>query len=177
MVIKSEGSLELTLNALGVNTRRGYFDRNKITWHRQLARPMEIRTAKNRRVYASVGYDVEVSWFMWIKKTRIVNKSQIIGMTVSRSKGKKGGWYISLHNQKAVLSEKHRKFVFCNHWTHYWASDQMLSAGLWASMDKKSKADKIIHNVVGDVRRATEMIKHWENPRIEEEDQEDIEPY
>jgi hypothetical protein len=126
-------------------------------WDRNHGRTLEIRTAKNGRVYASQGYDVTVTWS--IRNGKPFNKNQIIGATMSRAKGKKGGWYISLHLQKAVFSQKHNKFVFCNRWTHYWASDQMIKSRLWACMDKKSKAELVSPDqIVKFVEQAKDLL-------------------
>ena len=158
----------MTLKALGVNVRNGIVVKNWITWERHLFRPMSIRTSKTQRVYVSSGYDVKVSWAM--KGNTVLNKGQVIGMTVSRAKGKKAGWCVNLHNQKVVLSETHKKFVFCNYWTHYWFSEQMFSSGLWASMDKKSKAEKVLKKVRRDINDAMWMIRDTENQSQTEEE-------
>lgn len=167
--IKMGGNLEATLKTLGVNTRGGEFNERRITWNRHLARPMTIRTSKTKRVYVSVGYDTKVSWIMSTKKNTIFNKGEIIGMTVFRAKGKKGGWCVNLHNQKVVLSQTHKKFVFCNYWTHYWFSEQMLGSSLWAPMDKKSKAEEILKNVRRDINEGIQMICDLEQPKTSEE--------
>ena len=168
--IKAKGSLEMTLKALGINARNGRFSKNWITWDRHLARPMSIRTSKTKRVYASVGYDAKVSWTISTKKNTVFNKGQVIGMTVSRAKGKKGGWCVNLHNQKVVLSEAHKKFVFCNYWTHYWFSEQMFKAGIWASVDKKSKAEEVLKKVRRDINDAMWMIRDLEKELNASED-------
>jgi len=160
--IRMGGNLEMTLKTLGVNTRRGEFKESRITWQRYLARPMSVRISKTERVYVSFGYDAKVSWMMSTKKNTIFNKGQVIGMTVFRATGKKGGWCVNLHNQKVVLSETHKKFVFCNYWTHYWFTEQMFSSGLWASMDKKSKAEEVFRNVRSDINDAMSMIRDTE---------------
>ena len=95
---------------------------------------------------------------MSTKKNIAFSKGAVIGLTVSRAKGKKGGWCVNLHNQKVVLSETHNKFVFCNYWTHYWFSEQMFCSGLWASMDKKAKAEKVPNTFRSDINEAILMV-------------------
>lgn len=167
--IKMGGNLEMTLKVFGIDVRNGKFKNNWITWSRHLARPIELRVSKTKRIYASAGYDAEVSWMMSTKKNRIFNKGQVIGMTVFRAKGKKGGWCVNVHNQKVVLSETHKKFVFCNYWTHYWFSEQMFEAGLWAPMDKKSKAEQVLRTVHRDINEGMLMIRNLEQPKTSEE--------
>ena len=174
--IKAKGSLEMTLKALGINVRNGRFSKNWITWDRYLARPMSIRTSKTKRVYVSVGYDAKVSWTMSTKKNTVFNKGQVIGMTVSRAKGKKGGWCVNLHNQKVVLSETYKKFVFCNYWTHYWFTEEMFASSLWAPMDKKSKAEEVLKKVRRDINDAMWMIRDLEN-EVKSSDQVQEDPF
>lgn len=161
-----------TLNSLRINLRGAEFKRdNVLVWNKaRLQREAEIRQSKTGRVYVSAGFGAYPKWIIPSKKkTKVFNKGVVIGATMSEAKGKKGGWYICLHKQKVVLSEPFAKFVFCNYWRHYWASDQMLEAGLWTCLDDKSKADFIPQDLYkGFVSQAKSLLKGEADEQEEE---------
>lgn len=138
------------MQRLGIDLRRGTVNSPRsLFWERNhLDRRAEVRKSKNGRTYVSIGKNATVWWS--ISKKGVKNRGKVIGITIERATGKKGGWRICLHKQKVVLSEKHRKFVFCNYWRHYWCSQEMLQAGLWANLDEKSKAAPIPRYILED---------------------------
>lgn len=117
--------LESALFQFGINTREGMVSWNVITWTRSYNTEPYVKKDKKGRLLVAQKYCRNIRWEL--QRSKIKATPGIIQVNVLKSQSKRGGWLIRVHKQMPVFSERTMKFVFCNYWDGYWASDQMLA--------------------------------------------------
>lgn len=167
---------------LGIDVRDGQIKNNTISWTRWKNEPLRLKTDKKGRIFAAYGRSANVSLRIKLHKQMTASKSNIIQINVRKATGKRGGWLINTHVVTPVLS-RNGKFQFLGKWENYWASDQMLDAGLMSKVVRgKLSGAMIMHKHKGLeenmwgyrtfcelVFQARTLIKH-ELGELEEED-------
>lgn len=151
------GSTDLAsaLRQFGINTREGMVMTRVITWTRSHNTDPYVKKDVKGRLLVAQKYRMDISWGFEGSKLKVI--PGIIQVNVLKSRSKRGGWLIRVHKQTPVLSQKTLKFVFCNHWEGYWASDEMISAHLVAkAKNGKLSTAAVMDNVFG--RRLTKDI-------------------
>lgn len=133
------GSTDLAsaLRQFGINTREGMVMTRVITWTRSHNTEPYVKKDVKGRLLVAQKYMTPISWGIEGSKLKII--PGIIQVNVLKARGKRGGWLIRVHKQFPVLSQKTLKFVFCNKWEGYWASEVMMEKGLMVRMDKGHK--------------------------------------
>lgn len=146
-----------------------------ITWTRSYSTDPYVKKDIKGRLLVAQKYATQISWGIEGSKLKMI--PGIIQVNVLKARGKRGGWLIRVHKQTPVLSQKTLKFVFCNRWDGYWASDAMIQKGLMVRMDKGLKKIKgkpnpgkaaFVSDFVGlrisrDVFSNVELLKEEEN--------------
>jgi hypothetical protein len=117
--------LESALFQFGINTREGMVSWNVITWTRSYDTEPYVKKDKKGRLLVAQKYCRNIRWEL--QRSKIKATPGIIQVNVLKSQSKRGGWLIRVHKQTPVFSERTMKFVFCNYWEGYWASEQMLA--------------------------------------------------
>jgi hypothetical protein len=130
------GNVDLAsvFSQFGINTREGMVMTRVVTWIRSYKTGPYVKKDIKGRLLVAQKYWTQISWGIEGSKLRVF--PGIIQINVLKARGKKGGWLINIHKQTPLLSQKTMKFVFCNRWEGYWASDELLKAGLMVRMDK-----------------------------------------
>jgi hypothetical protein len=152
-VLRNGGvDLESALFQFGINTREGMVSWNVITWTRSYDTEPYVKKDKKGRLLVAQKYCRNIRWEL--QRSKIKATPGIIQVNVLKSQSKRGGWLIRVHKQTPVFSERTMKFVFCNYWEGYWASEQMLANHLVS----KAKNGKLSSAV---------LMSHAFGPRIE----------
>lgn len=136
------GSADLAsvFSQFGINTREGMVMTRVVIWTRSHDTKPYVKKDVKGRLLVAQKYWAQISWGIEGSKLRVL--PGVIQINVLRARGKKGGWLINVHKQTPLLSQKTMKFVFCNKWEGYWASDELLKAGLMVRMDKGVRRSK-----------------------------------
>lgn len=135
-VIMQDKTLDEAFAFFNINTRNGFVlmdvrNVQKIQWIRGENTDRYYRTDKKGRLFVARKFEDVSFWQINpLKNYKLSIKPAIIQMNVLRASGKRGGYLIRLHMQTPLLS-KTGKFQFQGKWVGYWASEQMLEAGLW----------------------------------------------
>lgn len=117
------------LSFLGIDLRDGQIKKNTISWTRWKNEPLRLKTDKKGRIFAAYGRSATVSLRIKLHMQTTASRSNVIQINVRKATGKRGGWLINTHVVTPVLS-RNGKFQFLGKWENYWASEQMLDAGL-----------------------------------------------
>lgn len=142
----------------------------RISWNRGVETPSESKTDKKNRLFIARKFISETTWGMNYTKaknkygerafrvnTKITTTPAVVQINVRRATGKRGGWFINVHEQVPFFKED--RFVFRCKWINYWASDAMIVAGL-ASKFQGGKLGKAIYlnEVLGNPDRVQMVI-------------------
>ena len=138
----------------------------RICWTRGQDGNRFTRIDVKGRVFISQKFSGETTWGLNFRQSKnkwgIINKitttPAVIQINVRQATGKRGGWFINVHEQVPFFKED--RFVFRCSWRNYWASDAMVVAGL-ASKFTNGKLGKAIYlnEVLGDPERVALVIE------------------
>lgn len=144
----------------------------RISWKRGQDGKRFIRIDVKGRVFVGQKFSGETTWGLNFRQPKtnqygerkwgIINKitttPAVIQINVRAATGKRGGWFINVHEQVPFFKED--RFVFRCSWRNYWASDAMVVAGL-ASKFTNGKLGKAIYlnEVLGDSERVALVIE------------------
>ncbi len=152
----------------GVDLREGKDSSSgiRISWKRGQDGNRFTRIDVKGRVFISQKFSGETTWGLNFRQSKnkwgIINKitttPAVIQINDRQATGKRGGWFINVHEQVPFFKED--RFVFRCSWRNYWASDAMVVAGL-ASKFTNGKLGKAIYlnEVLGNPERVALVIQ------------------
>lgn len=171
---QSGANIKVVLENLGVDTREGichYTSWGTLCWTKGRNTDPYTKVDIKGRLNAAQKFEGIVEWGVarnYYTEGYEVNAKQhivsaVIQLNVFKTRGKRGGWAIGIHNIFPILS-KNGKIKFCCKWDNYWASESMLTAGLIATRKKgklqgSSFINKVIdHNAPIDAQKIIDLV-------------------
>lgn len=148
-------SLRAELERRGFDTRDGQWDNGySISWIRGLNTNPTVKVNKKGRLFVAQKFSKMVT-FTIDPSNSVLIINAVLQINVTKASGKRGGWLIHLYKQTPVMSNLN-KFVFSGVWHTYWATDEMLRAGMVCrairgKFGKSVKIDSIEKNNAKDV--------------------------
>lgn len=157
-------SLRAELERREFDTRDGQWDNDySISWIRGLDTNPTVKVNKKGHLFVAQKFSKMVT-FTIDPSNCVLIINAVLQINVTKANGKRGGWLIHLYKQTPVMSNLN-KFVFSGVWHTYWATDEMLRAGMVcrAIRGKFGKSVKIYgmeKNNAKDVYQAKDVYWH-----------------